>query len=91
MFDCYSSRSANKKYDSEDRKLAIAAGVWLSGNLAWLVGIIDRSKAVIADNGSRTVSIIQLGLVFLLFVGWLFLKPSYKIDSRKLHKQDFWL
>jgi hypothetical protein len=85
------SRNAKQKSDGESYKLAIAAGVWLLGNVAWLVGIIDRSRAVIVDNGSRSVSIIQLGLVLFLFVGWLFLKPNRRINSRKFLKQDFWL
>jgi hypothetical protein len=85
------SRSIGQKYDGESQKFAIAVGIWLSGNLAWLVGIIDRTRAVIIDNGSRTVSIIQLSFILLLFVAWLFLKPSLKTNSRKSHKQDFWL
>lgn len=54
--------------------------IWLLGVSFWVFGIIDRSIAIFSDGYLSALDLIQLLTASFFFVGWLFLKPSRKLE-----------
>lgn len=61
--------------------------VWSFGILCWLFSIIGQSFASLADSVLSALDLIHLGVVSLLFVGWLYLRPEAPLVSESLQAE----
>jgi hypothetical protein len=58
--------------------------VWVTGIFSWLFGVSDRSIAGFADGYLNGVEFGNLLLTLLFFLGWLYMKPESKFESRPI-------
>ncbi len=58
--------------------------VWSFGILCWLFSIIGQGFVSLADSVLSALDLIHLGVVSLLFVGWLYLRPEAPLASESL-------
>jgi hypothetical protein len=56
--------------------------IWVLGGMTWVMGIFDRGADIVLGKNVSVISIFQLMIVTILFVGWLFLKPAKLIGIK---------
>jgi hypothetical protein len=76
MFDKQSSKRSIQNSELAQFSSLLRSATWLLGTIAWIFGIIDRTIAALADGYLSATDLTQLSIATLLFVCWLFLKPS---------------
>jgi hypothetical protein len=73
--------SRNSIQSSKKSYLAnLKVGIWFLGNSVWAFGIGNRAVAFLADGKLSALDFIQLSTTSFFLVGWLFLKPNWKLD-----------
>jgi hypothetical protein len=67
-------------------KLCIS--VWSLGILYWILRIISRSVEFLADGHLSIAETFHLFVVFLLFAGWIYLRPESRLELAGLNAKD---
>lgn len=62
--------------------LVLKTAIWFIGSIAWLLGILDRSIAALADGYLSVIGLLQILIATFLFWCWLFLKPNWNTANQ---------
>jgi hypothetical protein len=66
----------------------LCSGIWSLGILYWIFRIISRSFEFLADSRLSIAETFHLFVVFLLFVGWIYLRPEANLEFEGLNTKD---
>lgn len=71
----------NSIQDKKESYIAnLKVAIWFLGNSVWAFGIGNRAIAFLADGKLSVLDFLQLSTTSFFLVGWLFLKPNWKLD-----------
>ncbi len=62
----------------------VRTGIWISGNLLLMFGVLDRVISIYSDGFVTGQEFVQLVLPSVLLMGWLYLKPEEDWSSSGL-------
>jgi hypothetical protein len=83
MFNKSASEHLIQDLKLTNLSLILKTVIWFIGNIAWFLGILDRSIAALADGYLSMNSVWQILIATFLFWCWLFLKPNWKPANRR--------
>jgi hypothetical protein len=82
MFNSPASEHLIQDLKLANLSLVAKTAIWFIGNVAWLLGILDRSIAALADGYLSAIGLLQILIATFLFWCWLFLKPNWKTANQ---------
>lgn len=77
MFNSPASEHLIQDLKLANLSLVLKTAIWFIGNIAWFLGILDRSIATLADGYLSIIGLWQILIVTFLFWCWLLLKPNW--------------
>jgi hypothetical protein len=83
MFNSLASEHLIQDLKLTNLSLVLKTAIWFIGNIAWFLGILDRSIAALGDGYLSAIGLGQILIATFLFWCWLFLKPNWKIANQR--------
>lgn len=82
MFNSIASEHLIQDLKLANLSLVLKTALWFIGNIAWFLGILDRSIAALADGYLSAIGLLQILIATFLFWCWLFLKPNWNAANQ---------